>query len=101
MQIEMPKELRGNWIYRQTYHWTAAMHKYGIETLYDKIDWWIRHVDSDESRFKLIKFRKKLYYYNKQINYYISKMFNFDKFYSKVELLEEEVNKIINIDLGE
>ena len=101
MKIEIPKELRGNWIYRQTYHWTASMHKYWIEVLYSQIDWWVRHVDSDESRFKLIKFRKKLYYYNKQINYCISKMLNFDKFYYKVELLEEEVNKIINLDLGE
>lgn len=101
MQIEMPKELRGNWIYRQTYHWTVAMIEYGVETLYNKIDWWIRHVDIDESRFKLIKFRKKLHYYNKQVKYYVSNMWNFDKFETKIELLEEEVNKIINLDLGE
>lgn len=101
MKIEVPKELRGNWIYRQTYHWTATMSKYGIGVLYDKIDWWVRHVDSDESRFKLRKLRKKLHYYNSQINYYISKMLDFNKFDTKVELLEEEVNKIINLDLGE
>ena len=101
MQIEVPKELRGNWIYRQTYHWTAAMIEYGVETLYNKIDWWVRHIDSDESRFKLKKLRKKLYYYNKQINYCVSKMLNYNTYDTKIELLEEEVNKIINLDLGE
>lgn len=101
MKIEIPKELRGNWIYRQTYHWTAAMSKYGIGVLYDKIDWWIHHVDSNDSRIKLIKLRKKLRYYNSQINYYISKMLDFNTFETKIDLLEEEVNKIINLDLGE
>lgn len=101
MQIEVPKELRGNWIYRQTYHWTVAMIRYEVGILYDKIDWWIRHIDSDESRFKLIKLRKKLHYYNSQVNYRVSLMLSFNTFDTKIELLEEEVNKIINLDLGE
>ena len=101
MKIEIPKEFRGNWIYRQTYHWTVAMIEYEVETLYNKVDWWVSHVDSDEHRFKLMKLRKKLHYYNKQIKYCVSKMMNFNTFETKIELLEEEVNKIINLDLGE
>lgn len=101
MKIEVPKEFRGNWIYRQTYHWIVAMTEYKVEILYNKIDWWIRHVDTDEFRFRLVKLRKTLHYYNSQINYYVSKFLDFSTFDIKIELLEEEVNKIINLDLGE